>query len=392
MNFKTEENKQGWIETSFFILLKAYGIPKNSGDQYLLNSQFFPNLFSSKKLEIQNLIQDLSNILDLNSNKISYEISKDLRDSQSTPYVSQGNINEIEITKNDEASYCITISNSIKDRQKQFIYTIIIEFIRIKLLESRIFEKSNNLSEDFLFLAGVYFGFGVILFENRSEVGTVRTGFWKKTWRFLSPVLPESIIYSFTFYQKLFPVSNFNWKQTLPSEILKNIDASIHLFDSDFEMEAIKEDFIINTDVVKSIVERRENRNLTATEKNNIGYRKLKEGLLEESARYFREAIQDRSNFGYANDNLGYTLILQGELEEGFHFLQQAIRTNNNNQGYSYRNLALYYHKKGNLAEEKNCTTWHLKTRISLSISWNFIILNCCRNWGIKRMPCFFWK
>jgi hypothetical protein len=259
----------------------------------------------------------------------------------------------IKIIKIDENSYCINISNSLKDTQKKFIYTLIIEFIRIKLMDFKLFEEEENISEHFLFLAGIYFGFGVILFENKSEVGTIRTGFWKKTWRFLSPVLPEIIVYSFAFYQKLFPISSFNWRKILPSELLKNIDKSVNLLDSDFDAESKMKNIVINKELIKNVVEISENIGLTSTAKNNIGYKKLKEGLLEESAEYFREAIKGRDNFGFANDNLGYILILQGNFEEGLHFLKQAINSGNNNKGYSYRNFALYYHKKGDLNEAK---------------------------------------
>ncbi|MCG2794214.1 MAG: tetratricopeptide repeat protein [Weeksellaceae bacterium] len=352
MNFKTEENKKKWIETSFLILIKACGFPKNKGEQYLLNPQFFPNTYNSKKLEIDNLFQDLSNLLDLNSKKITYEITYDLRDSGNTPYASRGKINEIEISKTDENSFCINISNSLIDTQKKFIYTLLIEFIRIKLVDFKLFEEENNISEHFIFLAGIYFGFGIILFENRSEVGTIRTGFWKKTWRFLSPVLPENIVYSFAFYQKLFPNSNPNWRKILPSDFQKNIEKSFNLY-SDFDIEAKLENITISQELIKNVLEVSENNGLTATAKNNIGYRKLKEGLVQESAAYFREAVKDKNNFGYANDNLGYTLILQGNLEEGLNFLKHATTTGNNDKGYSYRNLALYHHRKGDLIEAK---------------------------------------
>lgn len=353
MNFETEENKRNWVETSFLILLKVCGFPKNHGEQYVLTPQFFPHTFNSKKLEIQNLIQDLSNLLDLNSKKISYEITHDLRDSQNIPYSSQGKINEVGTTKINENSYCITISNSIKERQKQFVYTLIIEVIRIKLWDFKSFEEEDNISEHFLFLAGIYFGFGVILFENRSEVGTVRTGFWRKTWRFLSPVLPENIICSFALYQKLFPVSIFNWKKILPPELTKNIDKASNILDTDFDLEIRMANIIIDKNLIKNAIAINEKIYLTATAKNNIGYIKLKDGLLEECEQYFREAIKDKDNFGFANDNLGYTLILLGNLEEGLHFLKQAKLTGNNNIGYAYRNLALYYHKKKDLMEAR---------------------------------------
>ena len=367
MDFRTEKSRRNWVETSFLILLKECGFPKNKGEQIIINEQYFPKTFSSKKFELENIFEDLISILDLNSKKITLETSYDLTDSSIYAIASQGETNEIHVTVPNENEFCFFIANSLKITQKKIIYNLVIEFIRVKLMTNQLFKDEKNISEHFLYLAGVYFGFGIILFENRYEVGFVRSGFRKTQWHFSSPMLPENILYSFAFCCKLFPNSNFNWIKHLPNEIQKNNVELMRNIESNFRLNnllkeinsleinpkiSIEKSEII-TESLKNTIQSAEENILFATRKNNFGYRKLKEGLVEESIPYFREAIEMRDNFGFANDNLGYALILKGELEEGFKYLNEALKTGTNNKGYSCRNFGLYFHKKGNLEEAK---------------------------------------
>ena len=75
MEFKISDNQRKWAETNFIFLLKSYGIPPNHGNQALLNSKYFSATFNEKETKIENIIEDLKNILSLNSARISYEFS-----------------------------------------------------------------------------------------------------------------------------------------------------------------------------------------------------------------------------------------------------------------------------------------------------------------------------
>ena len=87
---------------------------------------------------------------------------------------------------------------------------------------------------------------------------------------------------------------------------------------------------------------------------NNIGYYQLRNGDFEKSIQNFRKALQIDSNYGFAYDNLGYSLIQTGNLEEGRQQLEKALKTENNDNAYTYRNLALYHLAKNELDQAES--------------------------------------
>ena len=365
MNFSSEKNKRIWVEKSFLFLSKIDDTSNKTEEQLILNPHFFPNTYSESKPKIENIFKDLSKILNLNSEKISLENYTDLRDCGNIPYSATGKIDEIFTSKDEHDNYIINISNSLQNTNKKLLYNIVIEFIRIKLMTYESFLEEDEISEHFLFLAGIYFGLGIILFENRSEVGTIRTGLWKKSWSFHSPMLPENIVYSFAFYLKLYEIQEAKWLKNLPTEFQREIIKEVDRLNENPRLNEIlknpnsEENLKITKELVKYLIEP----SRTSTENNNIGYQKIKAGLLDESTKYFREAIEERNNFGYAYDNLGYVTILLGDLDGGLIYLTKASETGENNKGYFFRNHAIYYHKKGNLEEANEYFTLAFKHR-----------------------------
>jgi tetratricopeptide (TPR) repeat protein len=79
---------------------------------------------------------------------------------------------------------------------------------------------------------------------------------------------------------------------------------------------------------------------------NNMGYYYMRKKDYLQGISNFRKALVLGPEYGYANDNLGYALIMTGELEEGLSFLNKAIETANNDNAYTYRNLALYHQRR----------------------------------------------
>ena len=84
---------------------------------------------------------------------------------------------------------------------------------------------------------------------------------------------------------------------------------------------------------------------------NNIGYYQLRSGDYKKSITNFHKALQIDPNYGFAYDNLGYSLIHTGQLEEGKQQLEKALKTENNDNAYTYRNLALYHQVKNELEQ-----------------------------------------
>lgn len=369
MKYKISDNQKKWVEANFLVLVRACGFPQNKGKQILLNKDFFPSTFDAKEVEIENILKDLTEIFGFESKIINYEIVYDLRDSYRFPLAIQGKIQETELDKVSDNEYCIYVSNSIIQIPNRLIFCLINDFLRIKLSDSKIPHDQNKYSENFLFLAGIYFGFGVILTQKRIEIGKSTTLFWQKEWSFSSSMLLENIIYGFAIYQKIFSNLDNGWIKELPKDfeskiteatslIQSNIFANVNEVEAKYLMrksfeESEKCNFILATELLNKVITLSENHQTISGAYNNLGYLKLKTGFTEESSINFEKAIEYRPDFGFANDNLGYSLILQNQLERGFIYLEKAEKTLNNDKGYHYRNLGLYFHKKGELLKAR---------------------------------------
>ncbi|GAA5100474.1 hypothetical protein GCM10023210_39030 [Chryseobacterium ginsengisoli] len=369
MKYKISDSQKQWVEANFLVLIKACGFPWNKGEQILLNQHFFPNTFNSKEIEIENIIKDLITIFDFGNKIIKYEIIYDLRDSNSFPLAIRGKFQETELDKVSDNEYCIYISNSTKEMPNRLIFCLINDFLRIKLSDAKIPHDQNKYSENFLFLAGIYFGFGVILTQKRIDTGKSSTSFWQKKWNFSSSMLVENIIYGFALYQKIFPSLDISWMKELPKDFESKINEVASLVHSSMiadvnEAEAKyflkkslekskKDNFILAIELLNKVITLSNDHQTISTAYNNTGYLKLKIGFIEESSVHFKKAIEYRPDFGFANDNLGYSLILRNLLDEGLVYLEKAEKTLNNDKGYHYRNLGLYFHKKGELLKAK---------------------------------------
>ena len=87
---------------------------------------------------------------------------------------------------------------------------------------------------------------------------------------------------------------------------------------------------------------------------NSIGYSQIRRGEFEKSISNFQKALQVDPNYGFAYDNLGYSLIQIGQIEEGKLQIENALKTKNNDNAYSYRNLALYHLAKNELDQAES--------------------------------------
>jgi tetratricopeptide (TPR) repeat protein len=82
---------------------------------------------------------------------------------------------------------------------------------------------------------------------------------------------------------------------------------------------------------------------------NCIGYSWLMNRDYDKAIGYFERALELNIGNAFALDNMGFSYLLSGDLELGRSFIEKVISTSGNDEGYSYRNLALYYWKKGDL-------------------------------------------
>lgn len=378
-NKKNKETKfritgpdRNWVEDNFKWLIQAYGYPTRQNEQIIISDKYFPKTFSDNDLIIQNLIEDLCKLLGLDSNKVNFEIHEDLRDVYGIPFASEGEQFEAETEILVDNSYKLHIAKSISKRPNRLIFSLIYEFIKIRLTENKLQFETGDDTNLFIFIAGIYFGFGVPLSQNLTDRGRVDDGFWETKWNCVSKMPNEVMAFGLATYSKLIEQDNPEWKNELPQVLKNQFDGAIkllnetpsvifnkaeldandlfHLADEEYKKgnyeEAIsnlqKILFLTNDELLKADVY------------NNIGYFHLRSCDYEKSITNFHKALQIDPNYGFAYDNLGYSLIQTGQLEEGRHQLEKAFKTENNDNAYTYRNLALYYLAKNDLEQAES--------------------------------------
>jgi len=288
------------------------------------------------------------------------------------PFASEGKQFEAETEILADNSYKLHIAKSISKRPNRLIFSMIYEFIKIRLIENKLQFDTGDDTSLFIFIAGIYFGFGVPLSLNLTDRGRVDDGFWETKWNYVSEMPNEVMAFGLATYSKLIEQENPEWKNELPQELKSQFDRAIkflnetpsaifnkaeldandlfHLADEEYKNgnyeEAIsnlqKILFLTNDELLKADVY------------NYIGYYKLRSGDYEKSITNFHKALQIDPNYGFAYDNLGYSLILTGQLEEGQQQLDKALKTKNNDNAYTYRNLALYHQAKNELEQAES--------------------------------------
>jgi tetratricopeptide (TPR) repeat protein len=363
--FRITEEDRLWVNGNFKWLIQVFGYPNKEQGQFLVNETYFPKTFSKPSIEINPVIQDLCDLLCLDNTMITIDIQEDIRDWQNMPYAIEGRPFECD-TDLKTGNYRIYIAKSLLKRPNRLIFNLVYEFIRIRLTESEIeYDSGGDDTPLFIYLAAIYYGFGVILAQRLHDTGRDADGMWEIKWNYMSEMPLPVMAFSLATYASLTGEDEPAWKKYLSSDFRKLFEDAIQdirknpekladdqeikamelfnqaneAYDQNHFEEAIstlqKILFLTNDDHLKSDVY------------NNIGYYYLRRGDYNKSIPEFRKALELGSEYGYANDNLGYALIMTGDLENGYEYLQRALKTKNNDAAYSFRNLALYHALKG---------------------------------------------
>ncbi|WP_074405969.1 tetratricopeptide repeat protein [Aquimarina megaterium] len=365
--FQITEPDKNWVEDNFKWLIQVYGYPNNEDGQILISEKYFPKTFRTKEIKVQNLIDDLCDLMNLNSDKISFELHSDLSDSYGTPYQIEGKAFDIETEITNKNNYKLHIKNSAIKRKNRLVFSLIYELTRICLIEDELKYDSGSDTSLFIYLAGVYFGFGFILSQNLLDVGRLNDGFWETKWSYASEMPNEVMVFALAIHSQLIGQENPEWKSELPQKLRSQFDTAINLLKESPSAIFNKAELDAN-DLFHQANQEYQNGNynsaisnlqkilfliddeiLKADVYNNIGYYQLRSGDYEKSISNFQKVLQIDSNYGFAYDNLGYALIQTGQLEEGKQQLEKALETENNDNAYTYRNFALYYFAKNEI-------------------------------------------
>lgn len=369
--FRITEPDRLWVDDNFRWLIKVFGYPYRESEQILLSENYFPNTFTSDKVLIENIFKDLSSLLQISEDKVSFELVKDIRDSYSMPYAIEGKPFETEL-KIEEGKYKIYIANSLQNYPKRLIYNLVYEYISIRLTDNKLQFDTGNDTGLFVYLAGIYFGFGILLSQNLKDTGREDDGSWETKWSYISEMPTEVMAYALATYSKLIDQCPPNWKNGLPLDLKNQYEKAIqYLTDNPSELYNRKEleanelfkkanDQYLKNEFKEAIIHLQKILLLTnddmmmADVYNNLGYYHLRLKNYEQSVENFKKSIQILPDYGCANDNLGYTLIQLGKLEDGKEWLEKAMETKTNDIAYTYRNWALYYQARGELSKAED--------------------------------------
>lgn len=361
--FRITEPDRLWVEDNLRWLIKVYGYPYRESEQILLSENYFPKTFKGDKVLIENIINDLSSLFQIREEKISFEVVNDIRDSYGMPYEIEGKPFETELEIQD-GKYKIHIANSLQKHPNRLIYSLFYEFLRIKITDNKLQFDTGDDTDLFIYLAGIYFGFGVLLSHNLKDTGRIDDGFWETKWNYISEMPNEIMAFALATYSKLIEQDSPKWKDDLPSDLKNQFEKAIkyladnpsELYDKQ-ELEAnellkLAYDQYLNNEFEEGITNLQKILFLTnddvmkADVYNNLGYYSIRLKNYQQSVSYFKNSIQIISDYGYSYDNLGYALIQLGELEEAKEWIDKARETENNDFAYTYRNYALYYQAK----------------------------------------------
>ncbi len=81
----TPEDKK-WVDVCFKFLLKNFGYPSKGSVPYLFNEKYFPSTFKTKKIDVENLLDDLCGLYLIDRDIVSFELIPDIRDIPMTPH------------------------------------------------------------------------------------------------------------------------------------------------------------------------------------------------------------------------------------------------------------------------------------------------------------------
>lgn len=388
-NKKKEDTKilisateQLWVEENFQWLINTFSYPHPESNPILFSKDFFPKTFENEAVLVENILTDLCTLFRINRDFITFELHKDLRDISGMPLSVEGHTFETEVEILD-GNYKIYVANFLLQQPKRLVYFLILEFVFIKLNVYSIQLEQNEDSQLFIYIAGIFFGFGVLLSQHLEDSGSVEVGMWVQKWKYKSEMPIEIMAYALALYAKLQNDNSPHWKNELPIEIKRQFEINMkylshnptNLFDKN-ELEAYELLKLANDKYflkeyedaigkLERLVELTKNILLKSDAYNEMGYNCIMLQHYQRSVEYFKSSIQMNPENAFANDNLGYALIQIGEWEEGKKWIDKAMATKYNDIAYSFRNLALYYQSKGDNVQAEN---YFIKSFESLTV------------------------
>jgi tetratricopeptide (TPR) repeat protein len=356
------KDDQTWVEESYENIIQAFGYPVTGIKIQEIDSVLLPKCFQFNAFTVENITEDLCAHFKIEFSLFSFQILDDIRDS-GLEFLSEGKEFETEILISED-KYVLCIAKAELDRKERLVYLVAKELLCFLLTKS--FADYNKKDDDglFAYIVAICFGFGPLFSEHLIDIGTEYTNDRKITWTNYSDMPPEIFGYALAYYVKLVDDAT-PWAESLPKEVREQfvlaeeyfLKSKISLYNkreldaSNFLEESITAFNNGDWDVSKKLAEKglflTKDPYRKADFNNSIGYVHQMRKDYNLAIPFYDRSLAYNPHYAYAFDNKGFCFIQLGELEQGRYCVEQAIKTQGNDDGYSFRNLALYYWKKG---------------------------------------------
>lgn len=367
--FRITEPDKGWVIENFRWLIQIYGCPRLEHKPIVFSDEFFPLSTSGEGEIVGNLIDDLKSILSLEQVHVTFEFQEDIRDIEGLPYEIEGKSFQSELIV-AEAQYHIVLAKNLLKHDNALLSSLIYEFVKISLThDSREYDTGED-TDLFVYMAGVYYGFGPLLYQSLVVRGRSSDGFWDTHWSFVADLPQEVMVYALALYLNLRGDKDLGWKNDLSNELESLLDDAIYyqkqypvdlVPKGEVEAEALYATGLKQFDVFdwRSAIETfrkaiflETSNPLKADIYTSLGYCQVRMGDLYNSITSFDEARILNAN-EYMLSNMAYAMILIGQLDAAKELTEVALEFDVL-LGYAHRNKAIYHQMTGNstLAEK----------------------------------------
>jgi tetratricopeptide (TPR) repeat protein len=367
--FITDADKQ-WVHHCFEWLKNVYGFPSPGFTPILFTADFFPKTIAHKQTAIAPLLEDLCALFKINPSEISFEMEEDIRDSHGIPYELHGATFEcdLELIEQDNSyHYKFYFAKSLLKTPKRILFNSVFYFIQIRLSKTNIDWLKNEDHYFLFYLIGIYTRWGVVIAQTMTDVGKKIDGFWERSWKYISLMPVPVMAYSLALHASVLDEKDTLWKNYLPPGIREQFEKARELIrqnpnpvfskqevtatalveeahrqsgqkDFDTAIETYQKAlFLANDDKFKALIH------------HNIGYALLLKGEFQKGIVYFQKSLDLIPAFAYAHANLSFAFIMIGDTDTGKYYHTLASQARKFVPSYSYRNLALYHQKRGEI-------------------------------------------
>jgi len=363
---------RAWIDESVAILMQVPEILFPA--QVEFNARFFPQTHEREKFDSNVFINDLQNMYSPRRFDISVDIFKDESKINIIPHATstfgmEFYTEHIELDK----VYRIHVSERAFENEFRLRAILCQEYIRILLgfsIEAAAEEQtySDNL---FIRVAMVIYGLGLFINETQNIIDT-RVQAWVKTTHYYEQLIPaEWLAYTLGIFAYLTNDTEVKWLPHFNREIQIEFSRVMKFLSNSWPAEIpmvqassdpkiwnkIEEAALLSSQgkrdkaisILVQLIPQIQDKYTKGLAYNNLGYDRFSSGDIAGSIPDFLEAIKFDPANAYAYDNVGFSYILMGELEKGNEYIEQAMNTEGNDMAYSFRNMAVYHQRLGDL-------------------------------------------